>query len=264
MIIKCSKIFISFICAFLIFSIELYAVESLPRDLETVGVEEKIDHVIPLDTLVTDSTGKTVPLARILSGDKPVLLSLVYYNCPMLCHLILDGLSQSFQEMKPAFLDDFIAVSLSFDPEDTPEMAAKFKARYTEDRPVDWRFLVAAPEAIRAITAAVGFQYRYIPETGEFAHGSALVALSPTGRIQRYLYGIEYDPFDIRMALLDSGQAASRSVIDEFLLFCYTYDSDANSYVLQAWAVMRLAGVATVFIMGGIIGYLFYSGRRKT
>ncbi|MDG2265326.1 MAG: SCO family protein [Candidatus Marinamargulisbacteria bacterium] len=237
----------------------------MPDAIKTVGVTEKVGQLIPQQPSFTNSRGYTAPLSEHMVADKPILLNFVYFNCPMLCHLILDGLQQSLEKMDTKTLKGMQVISMSFDPRDKYNHAAKFEARYREtvDPILDWSFLVGEADAIQQVTDASGFYYRYDETINEYAHGSVLVAISPDGKIQRYIYGIEYDPFDLKMALLETNPTNSKSLVEGFLLFCYTYDSSANSYVLQAQQIMKLGAGFVAIVLMGLIVYLGLSNRRN-
>ncbi len=251
--------------ALLIVALTVGAAEPKPAAIKDVGVTEKIGQYIPMTPVFTDSRGRTAPLSEHLLSGKPALFNFVYFNCPMLCHLILEGLQQSLEQMDADTLSKMHVVSMSFDPRDTHEHAAKFEARYREtiDPALTWSFVVGDADAIQAVTDAAGFYYRYEDAINEYAHGSVLVAVSADGKIQRYIYGIEYDPFDLKMALLETGATNSKSLVDSFLLFCYTYDSSTNSYVLQAKQVMKIASGFVALVLIGLIVYLGLSNKRN-
>ena len=236
----------------------------MPAAIQSVGVTEKIGQSIPLTAVFTDSRGRTAPLSKHMQAGKPALFNFVYFNCPMLCHLILEGLQQSLEQMDAETLATVQVMSLSFDPQDTYANAAKFEQRYREtiDPALDWSFLVGEQDAIQTVTDAAGFYYRYDDAIDEYAHGSVLVAVSADGQIQRYIYGIEYNPFDLKMALLETESKQSKSLVDNFLLFCYNYDSSTNSYVLQAQQIMKLAAGFVAIALIGLIVYLGFSNRR--
>ena len=242
------------------------AAEPRPAAIKDVGVTEKIGQRIPLTAVFTDTQGRTAPLSTHMQAGKPVLFNFVYFNCPMLCHLILEGLQQSLEQMDANALSKMHVVSVSFDPQDTHAHAAKFEQRYREtiDPALEWSFLVGDADAIQAVTDAAGFYYRYEDSSNEYAHGSVLVAVSADGQIQRYIYGIEYNPFDLKMALLETDSNQSKSLVDNFLLFCYNYDSSTNSYVIQAQQIMKLAAGFVAIVLIGLIVYLGFSNRRTT
>jgi len=242
------------------------AIETLPIELNDVGISEKLGAQISLDTLVVTEKGQTVPLNTVVSSDKPTILAFMYYNCPMLCHLIAGGLTDSLNAVKLKMGTDFQVVSLSIDPKDTKETAENFSQKYyhklsnTIDKTA-WKFLTAPKDTIEKLTSELGFQYRYNPETAQYAHPSALMILSPSGMITRYLYGIEFNPFDLKMALIESKENKVKSTVERVLLFCYNYDPQSRGYVLYAVNLMRAAGVVTVLAI--ILAWVVLSRSRR-
>jgi protein SCO1/2 len=229
-----------------------------------VNIEQRLNQQVPLDLVFRDEFGRSLPLSTYFSGNKPVLLALVYYNCPMLCTLILNGVESS---LKAVSLDpgrDFEVVAVSFDPRDTPEIAARKKANYLQRyrRPNTangWHFLTGSESSIKALTEAVGYQYKFDPATGQFAHASAIMILTPQGKLSRYFYGVEYAPRDVRLGLVEASQNKIGTPVDQVLLFCYHYDPGSGKYGAIAMNMVRLAGAAFVLICGV---FLFVSWRH--
>lgn len=235
--------------------------------LRQVGIDQKLDAQIPLDLVFRDEQGRAVSL-REYFGEKPVLLALVYYECPMLCTLILNGLLRSLRALSLTVGKDFTVLTVSFDPREGPELAAAKKRAYVRSygRPEaewGWHFLTGEEAAIRRLTEAVGFRYAFDPETGQFAHASGIMVLTPQGRIARYFYGIEYAPRDLRFGLIEAAQGRIGSPVDQILLYCYHYDPKTGKYSLLVMNVLRLAGVATVLALGGFMFVMFRRDRRK-
>jgi protein SCO1 len=236
----------------------------LPAGLRGVNIEQRLNQQVPLDLVFRDEFGRSLPLSTYFSGNKPVLLALVYYNCPMLCTLILNGVESS---LKAVSLDpgrDFEVVAVSFDPRDTPEIAARKKANYLQRyrRPNTangWHFLTGSESSIKALTEAVGYQYKFDPATGQFAHASAIMILTPQGKLSRYFYGVEYAPRDVRLGLVEASQNKIGTPVDQVLLFCYHYDPGSGKYGAIAMNMVRLAGAAFVLICGV---FLFVSWRH--
>jgi protein SCO1/2 len=236
----------------------------LPVGLRGVNIEQRLNQQVPLDLVFRDEFGRSLPLSTYFSGNKPVLLALVYYNCPMLCTLILNGVESS---LKAVSLDpgrDFEVVAVSFDPRDTPEIAARKKANYLQRyrRPNTangWHFLTGSESSIKALTEAVGYQYKFDPATGQFAHASAIMILTPQGKLSRYYYGVEYAPRDVRLGLVEASQNKIGTPVDQVLLFCYHYDPGSGKYGAIAMNMVRLAGAAFVLICGV---FLFVSWRH--
>jgi protein SCO1/2 len=233
----------------------------VPPALREVGVTQKPDAPLPLELTFVDEDGREVTLADYFRDDRPVLLSLVYYRCPMLCNLVLDGLVDTLEEIDWVPGEQFEIVTLSIDVTDTPKLAAAKKATYLSayGRPQaagGWHFLTGEQEAIDAVADAVGFRYRYLPNEREFAHPAALFVLTPEGRVSRYLFGVNNDPRDLRLALVEAADGGIGSIVDQFLLYCYSYDAETGKYTPVAWRIMRLGGIVTLLALGAVIGML--------
>lgn len=257
---------ISFLALFFLSSID-YALEPFPTELVDVGVTEQIDHVISSDYKFHDSQGKLVKLDSFFS-DKPVVLSFVYYSCPMLCNLIATGVKNLILNSNTIPLgESYKIVSISIDPSDTVLTATAFKNRYIDESfsnqysDPEWHFLYG--ETVKNLAKEVGFNYNYLPESGEFAHTASIIVLSPTRKVTRYLYGIEFDEKDFKLAIAEAKNEKSRSTLEKVMLFCYMYDPDKRGFVIHAWRLMRLGGILTVaFILGSII-YLRRNERKN-
>ncbi len=235
--------------------------------LREVGIDQKLDAQIPLDLVFRDEQGRAISL-REYFGEKPVILALVYYECPMLCTLILNGVLRSLRALPLTVGKEFTVLTVSFDPREGPELAAAKKRAYVRSygRPEaegGWHFLTGEETAIRRLTEAVGFRYAFDPETGQFAHASGIMVLTPQGRIARYFYGIEYAPRDLRFGLIEAAQGRIGSPVDQILLYCYHYDPKTGKYSLLVMNVLRLAGAATVLALGGFILVMLHRDRRK-
>ena len=236
----------------------------LPPALQGVGVEQKLDFQLPLDLSFRDEFNRTVPLSTFFHG-KPVILAFVYYRCPMLCTAILTGLESSLKAVSLNPGRDFEVISVSFDPGDTSDSAASKRKmilqRYGRpDTSNGWHFLTGDEPAIRALTDAAGFHYRYDPITKQFAHASAVMVLTPQGRISRYFYGVEYAPRDVRLGLVEASANKIGSPVDQILLFCYHYDPATGKYGAIAMNIVRAAGALFVLIGGT---FLFLAFRRE-
>ena len=225
-----------------------------PPRLENVGIEQHLDTQVPPDLTFRDETGKTVKL-RDYFGHKPLILNLVYYNCTMLCGEALAGLSSAMRLVKFDVGNEFDVITVSFDPRETPEMAAAKKkdyvARYGRaNAAAGWHFLTGQPESINALTKAVGFQYQYDAKTNQYAHATAIMVLTPQGRISRYFYGVDFPPKDLRMGLVEASQGKIGNTVDAVLLFCYHYDPETGKYGAMVANILRLAAGATILILG--------------
>jgi len=235
-----------------------------PPGLNHVGIQQNLNQPIPLDLTFKDDLGRSVRLGDYFR-KKPVILSLVYYNCPMLCGEVLSGLEHSLRMMKLDVGKDFDVITVSFDPRETPEMAAKKKAEYLKryqraGAEQGWHFLVGQQDAIDALTRAAGFQYQYDEKTRQFAHATAIMIVTPDGRIAQYYYGVEYPPKDLRLGLVEAGQSRIGNVVDQLLLYCYHYDPAQGKYSATILGVLRLAGVATLLSLGTLIFVMIRRG----
>jgi protein SCO1/2 len=222
----------------------------VPQPLEKVGFEQKLGAQLPLDTVFRDETGAEIRLGSLL-GERPAILALVYYECPMLCPLIMNGLTQSLKTLSFSPGEEFDVVALSFDPGEGPEQAAHSKTVHLQryGRPesaAGWHFLTGSEESIRALTDAVGFSYAYDPQQDEYAHAAGLVVLTPDGRVARYFYGIEYPPRDLRFGLVEAAEGTIGSLVDQVLLYCYRYDPTTGTYSAVVMNIVRLGGLVTV------------------
>ena len=232
-----------------------------------VGIDPQLGAYVPLDLTFYDEDGQSVALRTFFDGRRPVLLTLVYYDCPMLCNLVLDGLEKALRQMSWTPGDQFEVVTISFNHREAPELARREKAHYLEmlGKPAaaaGWHFLTGDSTTIRKLTDAVGFRFRWVPEKKQFAHPAALIFLSGEGKISRYLYGLEHDPGDVRKALVEASEGKVGTVVDQVLLYCFQYDPNENSYVANAFNIMRLGGAVTVVLLG-ITLFVFWRRERR-
>ncbi|MCW5980692.1 MAG: SCO family protein [Bryobacteraceae bacterium] len=247
-------------------SAALVAQTALPEPLRNVGIDQRLNQQTPLDLIFRDETGRQVALREYFNG-KPVILSLVYYHCPMLCGMATDGLVSTLRAVPLNIHRDFQIVTVSFDPDEKPALAAEARSRTLArfKRPgaeLGWHFLTGDEPAIRSLAEAVGF--RYAPDgNGEFAHATAIMILTPDGRIARYLYGVEYPPRDLRLALVEASAGKIGSRVDQLLLYCFHYDPSFGRYSFVVMNVIRILGVATVLLLGGFIAQMFWRDRRR-
>jgi protein SCO1/2 len=237
--------------------------ENLPAPLREVGFEQNIGAPVPLDAQFVDSTGKTVHLGDYFQ-DKPVVLALVYYECPMICTMVLNGLTSSLGVLTFEAGRDFELVVVSFNPRETPQLAAAKRKNYIEHfaRPISgegWHFLTGDEANIHRLTEAVGFQYVYDEETQQYAHATGITVLTPKGKISRYLFGIEYAPKDLRLALVESANEQLGSVVDQLLLYCFKYDPATGKYGATVMFFLRLGAVLTIV---AIVGFFLIMRRR--
>jgi len=235
-----------------------------PPGLKNVGIEQHLNDQIPPELTFRDETGKAVQL-RDYFGKKPLILNLVYYQCPMLCGEVLSGLESALRVLKFDIGKEFDVLTVSFDPKETPEMAsakkAEFLKRYGRAGAADgWHFLTGPQTSIAALTKAAGFDYEYDAKTGQFAHATAIMVLTPGGRIAQYYYGVEFAPKDLRLGLVQASQNKIGSVVDEVLLYCYHYNPDTGKYGAMISRILKIAAGATIFVLGTFLIVLFRLG----
>lgn len=236
----------------------------VPDGLQGVGIDQRLDQHVPLDLIFRDEAGRPVPLSAFFHG-KPVLLAPVYYRCPMLCTQILNGVAGALKAVSFNPGSDFEVVAFSFDPKDSPETAAAKKEMYFKryGRPGTangWHFLTADPPSIKALTQAIGFHYRYDAANDQFAHASAIMLLTPEGRLSRYFYGVDYSPRDLRLGLVEASANKIGTPVDEVLLFCFHYDPATGKYGAFAMNLLRAAGAGFALVGGA---FLWFALRRE-
>jgi protein SCO1/2 len=232
-----------------------------PELLKDVGIDQKLNDTVPLDLAFRDEHNNPVELAQYF-GSKPVILSLVYYSCPMLCTQILNGMDRSLKNIPMSIGTDFNIVTVSIDPTEKPVLAEAKQELYAGmyGRPgaaEGWHFLTGNEPEIKRLADAVGFRYAYDPDSKQFAHASAIILLTPEGKISRYLYGINYPERDLRLALVDASEGRIGSPVDAVLLFCYHYDPHTGKYGLLISRVIQLLGFLTVLLLGIALIFLF-------
>ena len=225
----------------------------LPSALQDVRIEQKLDQQLPLDLVFRDEAGQQVKLGQYF-GKKPVVVALVYYDCPMLCTQVLNGMVTSFRVLPFQIGNEFDVVTVSFDPRESSALAAAKKKVYVNYLPEKmrsnagngWHFLTGDEANIAQLTEAVGFHYRWDEATKQFAHASAIMLTTPEGKLSRYFYGIEYPARDLRLGLIESSANKIGSPVDQLLLYCYHYDPATGKYGAAVMKVMRIAGVLTM------------------
>jgi protein SCO1/2 len=242
----------------------------LPKILQNVGFDQRLNEQVPLALPFTDEEGQRVTLGEYF-GDKPVILVLAYYRCPMLCTQVLNGLVQGLRELPFTVGKEFRVVTVSFDPHETTEMAAAKKRTYVHsygkpEAAEGWHFLTGDQQSIGRLTRAVGFRYAYDPASEQFAHAAGIVILTPTGRISRYFYDVHYSGRDLRLGLVEASKNKIGSPIDQILLFCFHYDPTAGKYGAAIMNFVRAGGVLTVVGLGLMFGLLMRGerGRRQS
>lgn len=225
----------------------------LPPALKKVGIDQRLNEQIPLDAVFKDEQGREVRLGQFFKG-KPVVLALVYYTCPMLCNQVMNGMLGSFRQVSFNVGEQFEVVTVSFDPKDTPEIAAAKKKTYVAgySRPsgdAGWHFLTGDETNIKRLAEAVGFRYIWDEQTKQFAHASGIMIATSEGKLARYFYGIDYPPKDLRLGLVEASENKIGTPVDALLLYCYHYDPSTGKYGAVVMNIIRVAGVLTLILM---------------
>lgn len=234
--------------------------------IQQVAFEQKINQPLPLGLKFRDEAGREVALGDYF-GRRPVVLALVYYECPMLCTFVLNGLVKSLKVLKFEPGREFDVVVVSFNPAETPALAAEKKAAYLREygrarTAAGWHFLTGEPAAIAALTESAGFRYFYDEKSAQFAHASGIMVATPEGKLFRYLYGIEYAPRDLRLAVVEASAGKLGTVVDQVLLYCFHYDPETGKYGVLIHRIIRLAGTGTVLALGIFLLVMFRRERR--
>ncbi len=239
-----------------------------PPELREIDVIERSGDMIPLDLVFTNEYGDTVRLSDYFNQGKPVILTLAYYECPMLCTLVLNGISDGIRVLGWPPGDKFQMITVSIDPRESPELAAGKKKIYLDNLSLPmkddgWAFLVGEESRSKALADAIGFKYFYDEKTKQYAHPAAAFVITEDGRISRYLYGIEYKPRDLKLALMEASAGKIGSTIDRIILYCFHYDPQAGGYVVFAANVMKLGGGLTLLSLVIFLGVMWMMERRK-
>jgi protein SCO1 len=233
-----------------------------PADLSNIGIDQRLNEQVPLDLQFKDEAGRTVKLGDYFHSGRPVLLNLVYYTCPMLCGEELAGEASALGVLRFTPGNEYEVVSVSFNPDETPKDAAEKKqvyiARMNEhlEHKTDgdgWHFLTGQQPEIKQLADAVGFRYRRDPRTGQFIHAAAIMIVTPTGKIAQYYYGVEFSPKDIRLGLIEASRDKIGTLVDQVVLYCYHYDPKTGRYGAVVTNMLRVAGAATMLILGGFL-----------
>ncbi len=240
----------------------------LPETLKKTGIEQRLGEQLPLDAVFTDENGQTIKLGDLFSNGRPAVLALVYYECPMLCNQILNGLTGTLKGISLEPGKDFDVIAISFDARENgkTELVQNKKASYMEryGRPgteKGWHFLTGSQESIDAVTQVAGFSYEWDAASNQFAHASAIMLTTPDGKLARYFYGIDYAPRDVKLGLIESSENKIGSLTDQLLLYCYHYDPSTGQYGFAILNALRGAAVATLIGMGAM-GFVFWRRNR--
>lgn len=242
--------------------------DELPSELEGVGVTEHLGEIIPLELSFKDETGRDVTLNQLLAPGRPVILTLNYYRCPMLCTLTLNGMVDALNELEWSAGKEFDIITVSINPDEKPDLADVKKQAYLtqykrESAKTGWHFLTGESMAIQRLAKATGFGYRYDPKSGDYAHTSTIMFVTPEGRLSRYLNDVKFEPKTVKLALIEASEGAIGSPMDKFLLFmCFHYDPLRGSYAASAQKIMQLGGAMTLVILAAGLGVLWLRGGR--
>ncbi len=238
-----------------------------PPGLEGVGIDQRLNEQVPLNLAFRDEQGKAVKLGDYFHDGRPVVLNLVYYECPMLCTEVLNGLTSALKVIRFEPGKQFEIVTVSIDPRETPQLAANKKAMYLKrlgnpNAAGGWHFLTGEQAQIAALADAVGWHYRYDAKLDQFAHAAGILLITPEGRIAQYYYGVEYSAKDMRLGMIEASKNKIDSLADQVLLYCYHYDPRTGRYGATITNIVRLAGVVTVIVLGGALVMLFRNEKQ--
>ena len=225
-----------------------------PKALDGIGITEKLGESVDLALPFVDDTGKEVTLGQYFTGHKPVLLSIVYYNCPSLCNFHLNGVTEALKNIPWTPGQEFEQVAISMDPQETAEVAGPKKAAYVQaygrlQSINGWHFLTGKEQNIKKIAEQIGFRYRWDEETKQYAHASAAVVLTPGGKISRYIHGIQPDVKTMRLGLLEASGGKVGSLVDQIIMYCFHFDPSKSKYTIAAWKIMQAGAVLTLMIL---------------
>jgi len=240
----------------------------IPDDLEGVGITEHVGAKLPLDASFRDEDGKMVTLGDYFTEEKPAILTLVYFDCPMLCSLVINGTVDAIKTLKYTPGSEFEIITLSFDPTETPTLAKLKKQSYIKEygRPeaaAGWHFLTGDETNIKRVTETVGFGYKWNEKMQQYAHSAAIMIITPDGTVSQYLYGIAYEPQTLRLSLLAASQGKLGTPLEKILMYCFHFDSSEGKYTPSALGIMRLGGSVMLFIVAGVMSGMLLRKRDK-
>ncbi len=241
-----------------------YSKPASENPFANIGLDQRLNEQLPLTLSFRDETGKTVQLGDYF-GEKPVILSFAYYDCPMLCTLVINGLIRTLRTLSFSAGTEFNVVTVSFNPKDTPASAAlkrqtSLQSYSRKGAETGWHFLTGDEVTIQQLTRAVGFRYAYDEKMQQYAHPSGIMILTPDGKLSRYFYGIEYAPRDVRLGLIEASAGKIGSPVDQVLLLCFHYDPTTGKYGLIITRALQLGGLVTMLALGG---FMLISSRRN-
>ncbi|PSH03810.1 MAG: SCO family protein [Acidobacteria bacterium] len=233
-----------------------------PPGLEGIGIDQHLNEQVPLNLTFNDEQGKPVKIGEYFHEGRPVILNLVYFQCPMLCTEVLNGLTSALKVIKFVPGKEFEVVTVSFDPRETPQLAANKKEMYLKklgkpEAAKGWHFLTGEQSQISELAKAVGFRYRFDPKLDQFVHAAGIMLITPTGKIAQYYYGVEYSAKDMRLGIVEASQNRIGSLADQVLLYCYHYDPRTGRYGATITNIVRLGGIVTVIVLGSVLVLLF-------
>jgi len=243
-------------------------IDEVPKPLRGVDVKERLGQRLPKELAFRDEEGKSLVLGDVFDGKHPVILTLNYSNCPMLCSLQLNGFVNGLKQVEWGLNRDFRVVTVSLEPNEAQSVAERTKNRYLTqygrpDARPGWRFLAGSPGNVKAYADALGFSYQYDSDRKEYAHPAAIVLASPDGKIARYLYGLEYDPKTLRLGLVEASEGRVGTTLDRLILYCYHYDSTVGRYAPVARKIMQLGGAVAVLILIAFLTILFRADAKR-
>jgi len=239
-----------------------------PPEFDGIGIDEKLGAQLDLNLKVTNEAGQVVPLKSFFDGNKPVILSLVYFNCPGLCNYHLNGLTEGLKKLEWSPGQKFEVIAMSFDPKETSEVAIKKKDNYLKlyGRPGTengWHFVTADAETIKKVTETVGFKYKWNAKDNDWSHASAATILSPEGKISRYLHGIIFEPRDVKLALMDAVNGKTSSIADRLVWYCFHYDASKSKYSLMAFRLVQMGGGLIMLILAAFLVPFYLRSKRE-
>jgi len=236
--------------------------------LKNIDIVEQLGKTIPMDVVLVNDAGKQTTIGEYFDGEKPVVIVMAYYTCPMLCNLVLNGLAETATDMEWSPGEQYRILTVSIDPTETAPLARAKKANYFEsmgkpEAETGWTFFTGDGSESKRLADAIGFKYYFDEDLQQYAHAAAIYVLTGDGKISRYLYGIEFKQRDLKLALLEASEGKVGNTLDRILLYCYHYDPNAGGYVAFATNIMKLGGVVTLVVLGGLLGFFWIRELRK-